>query len=111
MDIISVVHVINNGFAVRQFSVASALQSTVYAVCAVCVCVCRVCVCASITNAVVLVITHTSVVNHASLFILPMQMYLKELLKEVCLYNTKAPHKNTWELKADYKRTGESSCD
>ena len=58
-----------------------------------------------------LVITHTSVVNHASLFILPMQMYLKELLKEVCLYNTKAPHKNTWELKADYKRTGESSCD
>ncbi len=44
MDIISVVHVINNGFAVRQFSVASALQSTVYAVCAVCVCVCRVCV-------------------------------------------------------------------
>lgn len=29
--------------------------------------------------------------------------YLKEILKEVCDYNVKNPHKNTWELKPEYR--------
>lgn len=29
--------------------------------------------------------------------------YLKEILKEICTYNVKAPHKNMWELKAEYR--------
>ncbi|KAG8239300.1 hypothetical protein J437_LFUL018856 [Ladona fulva] len=30
-------------------------------------------------------------------------VYLKEILKEVCNYNLKNPHKNTWELKPEYR--------
>lgn len=29
--------------------------------------------------------------------------YLKEILKEICTYNVKAPHKNMWELKPEYR--------
>jgi transcription initiation factor TFIIF subunit beta len=29
--------------------------------------------------------------------------FLKEILKEICVYNMKAPHKNMWELKAEYR--------
>ncbi|XP_053212472.1 general transcription factor IIF subunit 2-like [Panonychus citri] len=29
--------------------------------------------------------------------------YLKEILKEICVYNTKNPHKNMWELKPEYR--------
>lgn len=29
--------------------------------------------------------------------------YVKELLKEICVYNTKPPHKNMWELKPEYR--------
>lgn len=29
--------------------------------------------------------------------------YLKEILKEVCDYNMKNPHKNMWELKREYR--------
>ncbi len=29
--------------------------------------------------------------------------YLKEVLKEVCNYNLKNPHKNMWELKPEYR--------
>ena len=29
--------------------------------------------------------------------------YLKEILKEVCVYNMKNPHKNMWELKPEYR--------
>jgi len=29
--------------------------------------------------------------------------YLKEILKEICIYNMKAPHKNMWELKPEYR--------
>ncbi|KAK2720680.1 general transcription factor IIF subunit 2-like [Artemia franciscana] len=28
--------------------------------------------------------------------------YLKEILNEYCVYNTKAPHKNMWQLKKEY---------
>ena len=31
------------------------------------------------------------------------QTYLKEILKESCLYNMKAPHKNMWELKPEFR--------
>lgn len=31
------------------------------------------------------------------------QTYLKEILKEVCDYNIKNPHKNMWELKPEYR--------
>lgn len=30
-------------------------------------------------------------------------VYLKEILKEVCNYNLKNPHKNMWELKPEYR--------
>uniref|UniRef100_A0A1B6M496 General transcription factor IIF subunit 2 n=1 Tax=Graphocephala atropunctata TaxID=36148 RepID=A0A1B6M496_9HEMI len=30
-------------------------------------------------------------------------VYLKEILKEVCNYNIKNPHKNMWELKPEYR--------
>ena len=30
------------------------------------------------------------------------QTFLKEILKEICIYNMKAPHKNMWELKPEY---------
>ena len=29
--------------------------------------------------------------------------YLKEILKDVCVYNVKNPHKNMWELKPEYR--------
>lgn len=29
--------------------------------------------------------------------------YLKEILKELCTYNVKAPHRNMWELKPEYR--------
>lgn len=29
--------------------------------------------------------------------------YLKEILKEICIYNVKAPHKNMWELRPEYR--------
>ncbi|CAG2236965.1 GTF2F2 [Mytilus edulis] len=29
--------------------------------------------------------------------------YLKEILKEICVYNMKAPHRNMWELKPEYR--------
>nr|KAG5699075.1 hypothetical protein BaRGS_017758 [Batillaria attramentaria] len=29
--------------------------------------------------------------------------YLKEILQEICVYNMKAPHKNMWELKPEYR--------
>ncbi|XP_076435376.1 general transcription factor IIF subunit 2-like [Babylonia areolata] len=38
--------------------------------------------------------------------------YLKEILQEICVYNMKAPHKNMWELKPEfrhYKQTDSST--
>lgn len=41
--------------------------------------------------------------------------YLKEILKEICEYSVKNPHKNTWHLKPEYrhysseKKEGKSS--
>ncbi|CAD5113652.1 DgyrCDS2813 [Dimorphilus gyrociliatus] len=29
--------------------------------------------------------------------------FLKEILNELCIYNTKAPHKNMWELKPEFR--------
>lgn len=36
-------------------------------------------------------------------------IYLKEILKEICIYNMKAPHKNMWELKPEYRHYKEKS--
>ena len=36
-------------------------------------------------------------------------MYLKEILKEVCNYNLKNPHKNMWELKPEYRHYKEQA--
>lgn len=33
--------------------------------------------------------------------------YLKEILKEICEYSVKNPHKNTWHLKAEYRHYSE----
>ena len=35
--------------------------------------------------------------------ILLLQVYLKDILKEICNYNMKAPHRNMWELKPEYR--------
>lgn len=37
--------------------------------------------------------------------------YLKEILREVCIYNTKAPHKNMWELKPEYRHFNKDSAE
>ncbi|KAL4220343.1 General transcription factor IIF subunit 2 [Mactra antiquata] len=34
--------------------------------------------------------------------------YLKEILKEICIYNVKAPHKNMWELRPEYRHYKEA---
>lgn len=31
------------------------------------------------------------------------QTYLKEILKEIGMYNNKGPHKSTWEVKPEYR--------
>ncbi|ETE58830.1 General transcription factor IIF subunit 2, partial [Ophiophagus hannah] len=31
------------------------------------------------------------------------QIYLKEILREIGIYNFKGPHKSTWELKPEYR--------
>ncbi|GAB1606421.1 general transcription factor IIF subunit 2-like [Argonauta hians] len=36
-------------------------------------------------------------------------IYLKEILKEICVYNMKAPHKNMWELKPEYRHYKEKT--
>ncbi|XP_046854510.1 general transcription factor IIF subunit 2-like isoform X2 [Xenia sp. Carnegie-2017] len=33
--------------------------------------------------------------------------HLKEILKSICIYNTKNPHKNMWELKPEYRHYDE----
>ncbi|XP_067929972.1 general transcription factor IIF subunit 2-like [Watersipora subatra] len=35
--------------------------------------------------------------------------HLKEILKDICKYNLKAPHKNMYELKSEYRHYGEGS--
>ncbi|XP_071085826.1 general transcription factor IIF subunit 2-like [Haliotis cracherodii] len=35
--------------------------------------------------------------------------YLKEILKEICTYNMKAPHRNMWELKPEYRHYKEQN--
>ena len=37
------------------------------------------------------------------------QPYLKEILKEICNYNAKNPHKNMWELKPEFRHYNSSS--
>lgn len=37
------------------------------------------------------------------------QTYLKDILHEICRHITKGPHKNTWELKDEYKQTNSAS--
>ncbi|KAK7090438.1 general transcription factor IIF subunit 2-like [Littorina saxatilis] len=34
--------------------------------------------------------------------------YLKEILQEICVYNMKAPHKNMWELKPEFRHYKQS---
>lgn len=40
-----------------------------------------------------------------------LQGYLKEVLKEVCNYCVKNPHKNMWELKPEYRHYKEENDD
>ncbi|ESO82132.1 hypothetical protein LOTGIDRAFT_135195 [Lottia gigantea] len=35
--------------------------------------------------------------------------YVKEILKEICTYNMRAPHKNMWELKPEFRHYKEQS--
>jgi len=37
--------------------------------------------------------------------------YLKEILKEICTYNLKNPHKNMWELKPEYRHYREQEAE
>ena len=34
---------------------------------------------------------------------LSVQIYLKEILSDICLYRGTNPYKNTWELKPEYR--------
>ncbi|KAF5290776.1 hypothetical protein FQA39_LY14619 [Lamprigera yunnana] len=38
-------------------------------------------------------------------------IYLKEILNEVCNYNSKNPHKNMWELKPEYRHYKEQQAE
>ena len=38
------------------------------------------------------------------------QPYVKEILNEFCVYNSKNPHKNTWELKPEYRHYNKSEA-
>ncbi|XP_071037988.1 general transcription factor IIF subunit 2 [Parasteatoda tepidariorum] len=40
--------------------------------------------------------------------LLSFQPYLKEILKEICNYNAKNPHKSMWELKPEYRHYKDS---
>ncbi|CAF0885355.1 unnamed protein product [Brachionus calyciflorus] len=37
--------------------------------------------------------------------------YLKDILHEICKYNAKGDHKNTWELKEEFKQAGSGAAD
>lgn len=37
--------------------------------------------------------------------------YLKEILNEVCNYNSKNPHRNMWELKPEYRHYKEQQAE
>ena len=39
------------------------------------------------------------------------QTYLKEILTEVCTYKVNNPHRNTWELKREYRHYKEDLDD
>lgn len=40
------------------------------------------------------------------------QTYLKEILRDIGIYNVKGTHKNTWELKPEYRHyQGEEKTD
>lgn len=39
------------------------------------------------------------------------QIYLKEILREIGIYNVKGTHKNTWELKPEYRHYQEEKSD
>lgn len=40
------------------------------------------------------------------------QIYLKEILRDIGIYNVKGTHKNTWELKPEYRHyQGEEKTD
>ena len=43
------------------------------------------------------------------MYLLIWQVYLKQILQEVCHYNTRNPHKNMWELKPEYQNYTKSS--
>lgn len=47
--------------------------------------------------------------SHVLIQSLFLKSYLKEILKEVCTYNTRAPHKNMWHLKSEYKHYSKST--
>jgi len=40
---------------------------------------------------------------HVGIFL---QAHLKEVLHSICVYNKKAPHKNMYELKPEYRHYG-----
>lgn len=42
-------------------------------------------------------------IYNISHIIFKFQVYLKEILNEVCNYNLKNPHRNMWELKPEYR--------
>lgn len=45
-------------------------------------------------------------------FFVSFQIYLKEILREIGIYNVKGTHKNTWELKPEYRHyQGEDKSD
>lgn len=48
--------------------------------------------------------------NHHECFFF--QVYLKEILRDIGVYNVKGTHKNTWELRPEYRHyQGEEKTD
>lgn len=44
-----------------------------------------------------------TIIYNFLIYIFYVQVYLKEILSEVCSYNIKNPHRNMWELKPEYR--------
>lgn len=47
--------------------------------------------------------TLVSILMHSALPVFLLQSFLKEVLKEICIYHRKGPNKSCYELKPQYK--------
>ena len=88
------------------------VQKTQQPVVCVCVCACvRACMCVytfHCDHSILVTLGSFLVLSASTCFLmkflsLSMQSYLREILREVCQYSVKAPHRNMWHLKPEYR--------